>query len=419
METSDIILAVVLAAGVGMMVLERVKPARELPWVKNWWTRAILLNGCQLGMIFVAGWTWDKVLRSWSLLHLAQDLPAWAGGLLAYLASTFAYYWWHRARHESDWLWRVFHQTHHAPSRLEVITAFYKHPLEIAANSILTSLIVYTLLGAGFEAAAWNTLFSALAEFFYHVNLRTPRWVGYFIQRPEMHRVHHARGAHCYNYGDLPIWDMLFGTFHNPEDAPEPCGFTPDKEDALLQMLLLQDVHADTQAPPRSWRRRLRSLGLGLLLALGVAHISGDLLGYVHPEAGKKLGGLASLTLASPRPKVFTQVGEHEPFGFAFSLDVDYRDGQSLRGLPLSPERYSRLPGPYMYRNIYGAMLAFSPFLEPATLQSVLQHGLCESGDLAQVLDRPEGIQRARVQITARGQGPAVQPVEVLCSGAN
>jgi hypothetical protein len=49
-------------------------------------------------------------------------------------------------------------------------------------------------------------------------------------------------------------------------------------------------------------------------------------------------------------------------------------------------------------------------------MQSVLGHGLCQSGDLAQVLDRPEGIARARVQITARGQGPAVAPVEVVCS---
>jgi hypothetical protein len=182
------------------------------------------------------------VLRAASLFDLGDAIPAWQGGLLGYLLSTFVYYWWHRARHEVDWLWRGLHQVHHSPSRLEVITSFYKHPIEIAANGILTSLIVYTVLGLNFEAAAFNTLFSALAEFFYHVNVRTPRWLGYLIQRPEMHRVHHEAGAHRYNYGDLPIWDLAFGTFRNPEDQAGPCGFDRDKELAFGPMLLLRDV---------------------------------------------------------------------------------------------------------------------------------------------------------------------------------
>jgi sterol desaturase/sphingolipid hydroxylase (fatty acid hydroxylase superfamily) len=413
MDTSNLILLIILGAGLAMMAWERLRPARPLPEVEGWWGRAILLNGCQLGMVFVAGWTWDKVLRAASLLDLGDTIPAWLGGLIGYLVSTFVYYWWHRARHEVDWLWRGFHQVHHSPSRLEVITSFYKHPLEIAANGILTSLIVYTFLGLGFEAAAWNTLFSALAEFFYHLNVRTPRWLGYLIQRPEMHRVHHARGAHRFNYGDLPIWDLLFGTFHNPADFDEPCGFEPDKEVALGPMLLLRDVHQGAPAP--KGRARLRRWGLGLLLLLGTAHIAGDLLALAHPAAGRALGGAAALTLASPRPKVFTKVGEHEPFGFAFTLDVEYEDGERVTGLPLDAARYSRLPGPYMARNVYGAMLAYSPVLEPATLHAVLGYGLCAGGELAQVLDRPQGVARATVHTTARGQGPAVADVEVTC----
>ena len=51
----------------------------------------------------------------------------------------------------------------------------------------------------------------------------------------------HERGAHANNYG-LPLWDLLFGTWRNPEVAPAQCGFGDDKERLIGQMLLLRDV---------------------------------------------------------------------------------------------------------------------------------------------------------------------------------
>ena len=55
--------------------------------------------------------------------------------------------------------------------------------------------------------------------------MRTPQWLGYLIQRPESHCVHHRMGVHYYNYADLPFWDMLFGTFRNPRQFMGECGF--------------------------------------------------------------------------------------------------------------------------------------------------------------------------------------------------
>ena len=34
-------------------------------------------------------------------------------------------------------------------------------------------------------------------------DIRTPRWVGYIVQRPEAHGIHHANGVHAYNYSDF------------------------------------------------------------------------------------------------------------------------------------------------------------------------------------------------------------------------
>ena len=45
------------------------------------------------------------------------------------------------------------------------------------------------------------------------VRLRTPRWVGYVMQRPEHHSTHHEFNVHNYNYGDIKWWDRFFGTF--------------------------------------------------------------------------------------------------------------------------------------------------------------------------------------------------------------
>lgn len=81
-----------------------------------------------------------------------------------------------------------------------------------------------------------------LAAVIQHANVRTPRWLGYIIQRPEMHGLHHERGVHAYNYGSVPLWDMLFGTFRNPADFPAEYGFYPGASKRLGAMLIGRDV---------------------------------------------------------------------------------------------------------------------------------------------------------------------------------
>lgn len=107
-------------------LLERLVPGWTLPAVRTWWPRVLLINGIQLGVVLLAGISWEKWLSAWSLLHLSNHLNPVAGGMLAYFIATFVFYWWHRWRHESDFLWRAFHQIHHSPQRLEVITSFYQ-----------------------------------------------------------------------------------------------------------------------------------------------------------------------------------------------------------------------------------------------------------------------------------------------------
>jgi sterol desaturase/sphingolipid hydroxylase (fatty acid hydroxylase superfamily) len=238
-------LPTILAAFAACFVAERLAPGWRLPHVPGWCWRALSINAAQLGVVLLAGVSWERWLRGTSVFHLSASLPDWAGGLVAYFLATFVFYWWHRARHEVHWLWLGFHQIHHSPQRLEVITSFYKHPGEMLVNSIIGSLLVYALLGLNPAAGAVYTLCTALGEFFYHTNMRTPQWVGWFFQRPEMHRIHHQRGRHKNNYGDIVWWDLLFGTYENPPAWDDRCGFDNARELRLKDMLAYRDVHED------------------------------------------------------------------------------------------------------------------------------------------------------------------------------
>jgi len=224
-------------------IAERLHPGWVLPAVRGWWWRVLAVNAAQLAIVLLAGLSWERWLASASLLQLSASMPAWLGGLTAYGLATFVFYWWHRARHEVQWLWLGFHQIHHSPQRLEVSTSFYKHPGEMLANSLIGSALVYAVLGLDPVAGGIYTLCTALGEFFYHTNMRTPRWVGYVFQRPEMHRIHHQHGRHRNNYGDIVWWDMLFGTYENPATWDAQCGFDDAREQRLGDMLCCRDVH--------------------------------------------------------------------------------------------------------------------------------------------------------------------------------
>lgn len=236
-----IISLIVFLVALTMIVVEIKKPGRNWPEVSGWWLRAFLLNTVQVLSVFLSGLLWDKWFQNKSALNTSA-LGNTQGAILGYLVITFIYYWWHRWRHEVDFLWRWFHQVHHSPQRIEIITSFYKHPFEIVINSILSSAILYLLLGLKPEAASFAILLTGLGELFYHWNVETPYWLGFIFQRPESHCVHHQKGLHKYNYSDLPIWDMLFGTFRNPKSFTEECGFDTDKELRIGDMLKGIDI---------------------------------------------------------------------------------------------------------------------------------------------------------------------------------
>ncbi len=229
-------------AGFVMIGVERALPGSVLPRVRGWWGRVVLINVLQVMLALAGGFSWTRWFHGKSLFSVAE-WPMWAGVAVTYFVSTLLFYWWHRVRHESKFWWRMAHQIHHSASRLEVLTSFYKHPLEIALNSALSAAICYPLMGCSAAQGAAYTFVIAVAEMFYHWNVRTPRWIGTILQRPESHRLHHRRFHHTRNYADLPLWDWMFGTYSNPTRADRViCGFDDERERRLAPMLAFQEI---------------------------------------------------------------------------------------------------------------------------------------------------------------------------------
>jgi len=145
--------------------------------------------------------------------------------------------------HASDLLWRGVHQMHHSAERLDTFGAFWFSPLDMIGWTLVGSLTLVTVVGVTPQAATILLLSITFLGMFQHANIRTPRWLGYLIQRPESHTIHHGKGLHRYNYADLPVFDMLFGTFRNPRDFEMETGFYPGASARVVDMLLFRDLN--------------------------------------------------------------------------------------------------------------------------------------------------------------------------------
>lgn len=240
---SSLTLALTAAFAVGLMVLERARPNRDQPTDWRWVVRATGFGVVGIVLTLLVGALIESRIPALAFLrqhNALTALPDWLQGFVGYLGVTFFVYWWHRARHQSDRLWTLFHQIHHSTYRLEVATAFYAHPTDFLGNTLIVSTVAYGLLGYGLDAAAWTAFWVGIFELWEHTNIKTPQWLGTLIVRPEMHRIHHEKGRHKNNYG-LPVWDMLFGTYENSSRVVT-CGFADGQEQRIGPMLRFKNV---------------------------------------------------------------------------------------------------------------------------------------------------------------------------------
>lgn len=242
MNTEDLLSLSVPAMYLVMAVIEKIWPARRYPKVKRWQLVGIgfflllAAMGVALPLALPLDWLASHRLLDGSKLGVA------GGVVVGYLAITFVAYWWHRFMHRTPLLWRFSHQMHHSARRLDIPSSVIFHPIDMAIFNLLPILVSVFVLGLDPMASAIIGVIGAFVSMWQHWNVRTPHFLGYFLQRPEQHNVHHQVGVHGYNYGDLSFWDLLFGTFANPREFDGEVGF--DVPAPFGKMLLGVDVHA-------------------------------------------------------------------------------------------------------------------------------------------------------------------------------
>jgi sterol desaturase/sphingolipid hydroxylase (fatty acid hydroxylase superfamily) len=226
---------------------ETLAPARPLPRVRGWWLQGL---AAFLAFFFVSAYVplWLGPALARYALWDASGLGTLAGALLALVLYELLAYGYHRALHRSDVLFRSFHQMHHSAERLDVSGAFWFSPLDMLGFTCVSTLAL-SLVGFTASAATTFALANTLLAIFQHTNVRTPRWLGYLVQRPESHSHHHARRVHRDNYADLPVIDMLFGSFVNPPDFASEQGYYLGASQRVPEMLLCRDVSSPASRP--------------------------------------------------------------------------------------------------------------------------------------------------------------------------
>ena len=230
-----------LAIYAALMLWETFAPARPMPRIRGWWWRALLAFASYFLLSSYLPLWWGPYLLPYQWFDLST-LGPWTGGLVGLLAYQSCAYAWHRSIHRFGPMWRGFHQMHHSAERLDTSSAFWFSPLETAGWTAVASVALTVVVGLSAQATTVALLSASALAIFTHTNVRTPRWLGYFIERPESHALHHARGHHQDNYSELPFIDMLFGTFRNPDGFAAQAGFYDGASRRVLDLSLCRDV---------------------------------------------------------------------------------------------------------------------------------------------------------------------------------
>ena len=242
----DPISLIALSMYFGLMLWESLFPAQKLPNVKNWKLRGLTSFMVYFFLSSYLPMLTDPFLSNYQIFDLTH-LGDVGGGIMAIGLYEFGVYIWHRAMHQSDVLWRIFHQMHHSAERIDTYGAFYFSIFDMIGFTFLGSICLALMIGVTPQAVTIMLLGTMFLGIFQHTNIKTPHWLGYLIQRPESHTLHHAKGIHKYNYSDLPLFDMVFGTFKNPKTYEYETGFYEGASSKVMEMLTFQDINKNVK----------------------------------------------------------------------------------------------------------------------------------------------------------------------------
>ena len=177
-------------------------------------------------------------------IHLGWKLVY---GLVTLLLVDACFFFYHLMMHRTRLGWAI-HKVHHSAEVLTPLTRSREHFLEAPIEAGFTTfglalsggIFGYLFNGGITEVTLMNLgifafLYTLNGNFrHYHVCLRYPRWLEYWLQSPGMHHTHHSilKKHWDSNLGLVTsIWDRLFGTLYIAElDEETPWGLSAEDQ---------------------------------------------------------------------------------------------------------------------------------------------------------------------------------------------
>ncbi len=191
------------------------------------------------------------VLFSWVVNQEFQaavaSQPFWLQFLEAVLIVNICGYFAHRLAHTVPFLWK-FHSVHHSSEELDWLAAARLHPLDQIFSRALTFVPLY-VLGFTKEVFGIYIVLATLHAIFIHSNTRFKlKFLRGIITTPTYHHWHHSNHTEAFNKnfaGQLPVLDLLFGTYYLPkEKMPETYGISEPMPKGYLAQLKYPFVKA-------------------------------------------------------------------------------------------------------------------------------------------------------------------------------
>ena len=229
----DYFILELLVLGLLFVPLERVYALRPQRIFRAGWQtdlKHFFVSHAGVQLLTYAATVPAQALFAWAVrLDFQQAVaaqPVWLQFIEIVLIVDLVSYWVHRAFHEVPWLWS-FHAIHHSSRQMDWLAGSRIHPLDALVHRTAAFLPVF-ILGFAPGALYVYLAFVSVHAVFIHANLRWRfpglRWV---IATPEYHHWHHTSDDEGLDRNFavfVPLWDILFGTAHQPGHWPKNYG---------------------------------------------------------------------------------------------------------------------------------------------------------------------------------------------------
>tara|TARA_R110001592_G_scaffold3525_1_gene19707 strand:- start:5699 stop:6859 length:1161 start_codon:yes stop_codon:yes gene_type:complete len=180
------------------------------------------VNHLAFAVLLLVGNYFTSTVFGWAasvdLQQFVQNLPLGLQVILLVICADFVLYWSHRMFHENPKLWKI-HAVHHSVEHMDWLAGSRNHIMQTVMDRSIAMIPLY-LIGPDKAALDIYVVFAGLQAVLVHANLGIPFGpLKYIFCTPQYHHWHHSSEAPAIdtNYAvHLPVFDMIFGTYHMP-----------------------------------------------------------------------------------------------------------------------------------------------------------------------------------------------------------